>query len=154
MDNDSASRRASEEIYGIADAEKSLRRCEVVLEDRRPDVEAAIWSGKSTDALRTGFDELAQLLASLFDRPEDVTLVFPVDLLDKSATVASYRLPARLARRAPHGGLHRHSMANNIESSLWPWSYVLLVQMPRCGATLVQSKSLGLDCFPQDAPVP
>ena len=84
MDNDCASRRAGEEIFGIVDAEKSLRRCEVVLEDRRPDVAAAIWSGKSTDALRTGFDELAQLLASLVDRPEDVTLVFPVDLLDKS----------------------------------------------------------------------
>ena len=84
MDNDSATRRAREEIYGIVDAEKSIRRCEVVLEDRRPDVAAAIWSGKSTDALRTGFDELAQLLASLVDRPEDVRLVFPVDLLDKS----------------------------------------------------------------------
>jgi hypothetical protein len=55
-------------------------RCKVILEDWHPDVEAAIWSDPSPDALRTGIDALAELLASLVDRPNDVTLVLPVDV--------------------------------------------------------------------------
>jgi|SRR5271166_511207 len=55
-------------------------RCKVILEDWHPDVEAAIWSDPSPDALRTGIDALAELLTSLVDRPNDVTLVLPVDV--------------------------------------------------------------------------
>src|SRR6516225_6194712 len=55
-------------------------RCKVLLEDWHPDVEAAIWSDPSPDALRTGIDALAELLTSLVDRPDDVTLVLPVDV--------------------------------------------------------------------------
>jgi hypothetical protein len=55
-------------------------RCKVTLEDWHPDVEAAIWSDPSPDALRTGIDALAELLTSLVDRPDDVTLVLPVDV--------------------------------------------------------------------------
>jgi hypothetical protein len=40
-------------------------RCKVILEDWHPDVETAIWS---------------ELLAGLVDRPNDVTLVLPVDV--------------------------------------------------------------------------
>ena len=43
-------------------------------------MEAAIWSDPSPDALRTGIDALAELLTSLVDRPDDVTLVLPVDV--------------------------------------------------------------------------
>jgi hypothetical protein len=55
-------------------------RCKVILEDWHPDVEAAIWSDPSPDALRTGIDALAELLTSLVDHPNDVTLVLPVDV--------------------------------------------------------------------------
>jgi hypothetical protein len=55
-------------------------RCKVILEDWHPEVEAAIWSDPSPDALRTGIDALADLLSSLVDRPDDVTLVLPVDV--------------------------------------------------------------------------
>jgi hypothetical protein len=55
-------------------------RCKVILEDWHPEVEAAIWSDPSPDALRIGIDALAELLASLVDRPDDVTLVLPVDV--------------------------------------------------------------------------
>ena len=58
-------------------------RCKVILEDWHPDVEAAIWSDPSPDALRTGIDALAELLTSLVDRPNyvtRVTLVLPVDV--------------------------------------------------------------------------
>jgi len=55
-------------------------RCKVILEDWHPDVESAIWSDQSPDALRTGIDALAELLSSLVDRPADVTLVLPVDV--------------------------------------------------------------------------
>ncbi len=55
-------------------------RCKVILEDWHPDVEAAIWADPSPDALRTGIDELADLLTNLVDRPNDVTLVLPVDV--------------------------------------------------------------------------
>jgi hypothetical protein len=54
--------------------------CKVILEDWHPDVEAAIWSDPSPDALRTGIDALAELLTNLVDRPDDVTLVLPVDV--------------------------------------------------------------------------
>jgi hypothetical protein len=57
--------------------------CKVILEDWHPDVEAAIWSDPSPDALRTGIDALAELLTSLVDRPNyasRVTLVLPVDV--------------------------------------------------------------------------
>lgn len=43
-------------------------------------MEAAIWADLSPDALRTGIDELAELLGSLVHRPDDVTLVIPVDI--------------------------------------------------------------------------
>ena len=55
-------------------------RCKVILEDWHPDVEAAIWSDPSPDALRTGIDALAEILTSLVGRPDDVTLVLPVDV--------------------------------------------------------------------------
>jgi hypothetical protein len=55
-------------------------RCNVILEDWHPDVEAAVWSDPSPDALRIGIDALAELLTGLVDRPERVTLVLPVDV--------------------------------------------------------------------------
>ena len=55
-------------------------RCKVILEDWHPEVEAAIWSDPSPDALRTGIDALAELLTGLVDRPDNVTLVLPVDV--------------------------------------------------------------------------
>ncbi len=61
-------------------SDQAQPRCEVILEDWHPEVEAAIWSDPSPDALRTGIDVLAELLASLVDRPDDVILVLPVDV--------------------------------------------------------------------------
>lgn len=55
-------------------------RCQVVLEDFRPEVAAAIWADRSPNALRVAFDDFAELLASLVDRPDEVTLVIPVDV--------------------------------------------------------------------------
>lgn len=55
-------------------------RCRVTLEDWHPEVEAAIWSDPSPDALRTGIDALAELLTGLVARPDAVTLVLPVDV--------------------------------------------------------------------------
>ena len=45
--------------------------CKVTLEDWHPEVEAAIWTDPSPDALRTGIGALAELLTSLVDRPDD-----------------------------------------------------------------------------------
>jgi hypothetical protein len=61
-------------------SDQAQPRCKVILEDWHPEVEAAIWSDPSPDALRTGIDALAELLASLVDRPDAVTLVLPVDV--------------------------------------------------------------------------
>lgn len=61
-------------------SDRAQPRCKVILEDWHPDVEAAIWSDPSPDALRIGIDALAELLTSLVDRPDDVTLVLPVDV--------------------------------------------------------------------------
>ena len=61
-------------------SDQAQPRCKVILEDWHPEVETAIWSDPSPDALRTGIDELADLLTSLVDRPNDVTLVLPVDV--------------------------------------------------------------------------
>ena len=55
-------------------------RCKVVLEDWHPEVEAAIWSDPSPDALRTGIDALGELLTGLVESPDHVTLVLPVDV--------------------------------------------------------------------------
>jgi hypothetical protein len=55
-------------------------RCGVTLEDFDPQVAAAIWRDPSPDALRMGIDELADLLTSLVQRPNDVTLVITFDL--------------------------------------------------------------------------
>jgi len=52
-------------------------RCKVILEDWVPEIEDAIWGDLSPDALRTGFDAVADFLTSLVDRPDDVTLVIP-----------------------------------------------------------------------------
>ncbi len=64
-------------------SDQAQPRCKVILEDWHPEVEAAIWADPSPDALRTGIDALAELLASLVDRPDYVslvTLVLPVDV--------------------------------------------------------------------------
>lgn len=61
-------------------SDQAQPRCKVILEDWHPDVEAAIWADPSPDALRIGIDALAELLTSLVDRPNDVTLVLPVDV--------------------------------------------------------------------------
>ena len=61
-------------------SDQAQPRCKVILEDWHPEVEAAIWADPSPDALRTGIDALAELLTSLVDRPDDVTLVLPVDV--------------------------------------------------------------------------
>jgi hypothetical protein len=80
-------------------------RCKVILEDWHPDVEAAIWSDPSPDALRTGIDALAELLTSLVDRPDEVTLVLPVDVpkavmrRDPSVHYAAERGSARVDGR-------------------------------------------------------
>jgi hypothetical protein len=50
-------------------------RCRIVLEDWNPNLEAAVWADPSPDALRTGIDALADLLTSLVERPDEVTLV-------------------------------------------------------------------------------
>lgn len=55
---------------------------QVVLEDWRPEVAAAIWADPSPNALRVAFDDFAELLASLVDRPDEVTLIVPVDVRD------------------------------------------------------------------------
>jgi hypothetical protein len=56
------------------------QRCKVILEGWRPGVAAAILADPSPNAMRTGFDELAALLASLVDDPDAVRLVIPVDV--------------------------------------------------------------------------
>jgi hypothetical protein len=51
-------------------------------------------SAPSPDAMQRGFEELAEVLAQLVDRPDEVTLVVPV------------RLAEAVVRRSPHSGYH------------------------------------------------
>jgi hypothetical protein len=70
-------------------------RCRIVYdEDWRPDLASAMQSDPSADAMQRGFEELAEVLAGLVDRAEEVTLVVPVGLA------------AAVMRRESNAGYH------------------------------------------------
>jgi hypothetical protein len=62
---------------------KPSPRCPIVYdEDWRPELATAMQSDPSPDAVQRGLEHLAEVLADLVDRPDEVTLVVPVGLAD------------------------------------------------------------------------
>jgi hypothetical protein len=58
-------------------------RCRIDYEpDWRPDLATSMQDDQSRDAIQRGLEELAEVLAGLVDRPDEVKLVVPVSLAD------------------------------------------------------------------------
>jgi hypothetical protein len=61
--------------------QRPARRCRVSYEDWLPTLRSKVLADGSHNAYRRGANELAEVLASLVDRPGEVTLVIPMDFV-------------------------------------------------------------------------